>query len=155
MHLIRWALLLCGFWLLLSGFIQPLLLSFGVISVALVIITLKRMDAADSEPKRISIGSRIIFYCFWLLGQIVLSAIQVTKLIWGGSHRLSPTIARIPIKQVTHKNRVLYANSITLTPGTLSVDLQDNEVVVHALQQSSIDELQQGDMEKMITGRRS
>ncbi|MEM7260272.1 MAG: Na+/H+ antiporter subunit E, partial [Pseudomonadota bacterium] len=76
----------------------------------------------------------------------------VTKLIWGPSGKVSPTLATIDAKNVRPDCRALYANSITLTPGTLSVDLEGGDLTVHALQKSSIDELEDGFMEKKITG---
>ena len=141
MHLLKWSVLLSIFWLLLSGFIQPLLLSFGAVSVAIVVYILYRMDFVDDEPKEIGSGPQIIVYIGWLFGQIISSSIHVTKLIWGSSDKLSPSLARIPANNIKPKNRVLYANSITLTPGTLSVDLEEGEVTVHALQKESIEEL--------------
>lgn len=152
MHIGKWAVLLSVFWLLLSGYIQPLLLSFGAVSVAIVLVVLKRMDTVDQEPCNLSTGLRILRYLGWLMGEIIKSAIHVTKLVWGSSDNLSPALAKIPANNIKPKNRVLYANSITLTPGTLSVDLEDGVVTVHALQESSIEELQQGDMERKITG---
>lgn len=152
MHIGKWATVLAVFWLLLSGYIQPLLLSFGAISVAIVIVVLKRMDAVDEEPKQISLGFRPVQYTIWLLGEIIKSAVHVTKLIWGSPDKVSPALAKIPAHNIPPNKRVLYANSITLTPGTLSVDLEDGEVTVHALQEESIQELQQGSMEQKITG---
>lgn len=152
MHIGKWAVLLSVFWLLLSGYIQPLLLSFGFVSVVLVLVVLKRMDNVDRDPKQIRSGHRMLRYSIWLLGQIFSSSAHVTKLVWGSSSKLSPALAKIPVDKVPPGNRVLYANSITLTPGTLSVDLQDDTVTVHALQKSSIEELEQGDMERKITG---
>ncbi|MDX1452317.1 MAG: Na+/H+ antiporter subunit E [Oleiphilaceae bacterium] len=151
MHSGKWAILLSAFWLLLSGYIQPLLLSFGVISVALVVYVLKRMDTVDQEPKRMSSGSRMMRYLVWLLGQIMSSSIHVTKLVWGSKAELSPTLERIPAHNIPASKRALYANSITLTPGTLSVDLENDHVTVHALQKSSIDEIKEGEMERKIT----
>lgn len=150
MHIGKWAVLLSVFWLLLSGYIQPMLLSFGVISVAIVLLVLKRMDAVDKEPRKIGSVHQTIRYLVWLLGQIMNSSIHVTKLIWGPSNQISPSLVKIKANSVPPKKRVLYANSITLTPGTLSVDLKDGEITVHALQKSSIEELQQGDMERKI-----
>jgi len=150
MHLIKWAVLLTGFWVLLSGYIQPLLLSFGAVSVALVLIVLKRMDAVDNEPIPLGFGYQAVKYLFWLIGQIILSSIHVTKLIWSPKDKLSPTLAKIPVKNVVSNTSVLYANSITLTPGTLSVDLDNDEITVHALQKESIEELKQGGMENKI-----
>jgi multicomponent Na+:H+ antiporter subunit E len=152
MHIGKWAILLAIFWLLLSGFIQPLLLSFGVVSVLIVLVVLKRMDDVDQTPKHLGTGLPLTKYLFWLLGEIFKSSIHVTKLIWGSTDKVSPALSKIDVKNVPSKNRVLYANSITLTPGTLSVDLEEGEITVHALQESSIDELRKGDMEKKITG---
>lgn len=151
MHISKWAALLSVFWLLLSGYIQPLLLTFGAVSVAIVLVVLKRMDAVDQEPKHTGAGYQTIRYFMWLLGQIALSSVHVTKLIWGSSKQVSPALAKIPVANIPPQNRVLYANSITLTPGTLSVDLKNGEITVHALQESSIAELKQGQMEKKIT----
>ena len=151
MYLTKWAILLSMFWLLLSGYIQPLLLGFGAASVAAVLLILKRMNDVDKEQQHIGIGLGLIRYLPWLIGQIVNSSIQVTKLIWGAPNKVSPTLAKISAKNVPIRTRALYANSITLTPGTLSIDLTDDEITVHALQKSSIDELKQGSMEKKIT----
>jgi len=149
MYLTKWAILLSVFWLLLSGYIQPLLLGFGAASVAVVLLILKRMDDIDKEQQHI--GLRPIRYLPWLIGQIIRSSIQVTQLIWRSPVTLTPALAKVKAKDVPRHKRVLYANSITLTPGTLAVDLVDDEITVHALQESSIDELAEGDMEKKIT----
>jgi multicomponent Na+:H+ antiporter subunit E len=152
MHIGKWAALLTVFWLLLSGFVQPLLLSFGAVSVAIVLYVLKRMDEVDKELINLGAGHQIVSYFVWLLGQIVSSSIHVTKLIWGSPEKISPVLAKIDATNVLPNKRVLYANSITLTPGTLTVDLENGEVTVHALQKSSIEELEQGGMERKITG---
>lgn len=152
MHIVKWAVVLSIFWLLLSGFIEPLLLSFGAISVVIVLLILKRMDKVENEPGQIGTSIRLIRYTPWLIGQVFSSALHVTKLIWGSPDKVSPAIAKINVKDVPASSRVLYANSITLTPGTLSVDLDENEVTVHALHRSSIDDLKEGQMEKKITG---
>lgn len=151
MHLVKWSVLLALFWLLLSGIYQPLIIAFGVISVLIVIYVLKRMDETDSEPKSVATGFRIVRYFTWLTGQIIASSIHVSKLVWGNPKSLSPSLAKISVDEVPDKVRVLYANSITLTPGTLSVDIEDDEITVHALQAQSINELKEGDMEKKIT----
>ena len=138
------------FWLLLSGFLEPLLLSFGAVSVIIVLYVLKRMDEVDKESQEIGTGFQLIRYLPWLFVQIVKSSIQVTKLIWGSSEKISPVLEKISAQGVPINSRVLYANSITLTPGTLSVDLVDGEVSVHALQKSSIEELKEGLMQRKV-----
>ena len=152
MHIGLWAVVLSLFWLLLSGYIQPLLLSFGAISVFLVVLVVKRMDDVDQELKQLSFGFSIFRYIPWLLKEIFTSSIHVTKLIWSSPDKLTPTLSKVSVQNVPKEKRVLYANSITLTPGTLSVDLEDGEVTVHALQASSIEEIKEGGMEQKITG---
>lgn len=151
MHMTKWTILLSTFWLLLSGYFQPLLLAFGIASVIIVLFVLNRMDNVDQEKQEIGTGLRLMQYFPWLIWQVITSSLQVTKLIWGSTDKLSPSVAKINAKNIPPKRRALYANSITLTPGTLSVDLVDDEITVHALQKSSIEELKQEAMEKKIT----
>lgn len=128
------------------------MLVFGAVSIFVTLFVLRRMDNVDREPQHLGTGIRLIRYLPWLIGQIFSSSIHVTKLIWGSPDNVSPTLAKINAENVPPNTRALYANSITLTPGTLSVDLVDDEVTVHALQKSSIDSLKEGTMEKRITG---
>ena len=151
MYLANRALILAVFWMLLSGYFKPLMLGFGVLSVMVVLVFLKRMDEVDDEPMFISSGHRILRYAIWLLGQIALSSIHVTRLIWAPAGKLSPSLEKISVHNTLETTRVIYANSITLTPGTLSVDLEGDEITVHALQRESIEELKSGDMERKIT----
>lgn len=151
MHLFKWAILLFGFWFLLSGYTQPLLISFGVISVALVVITINRMDKVDKQPKEVSTGIRMFRYVIWLVREITKSSIDVTKLVWGPIDKLSPSLAKVKIRKIPTNTQVLYANSITLTPGTLSIDLDNEEITVHALKAKSAKKLAQGRMEKELT----
>lgn len=144
LHSAKWAILLSIFWLLLSGILEPLFLSFGAVSVAVAIFVLNRMDAVDKEQQQIGAVLRIIRYLPWLFGQIFSSSVHVTMLVWGAPNKVSPALAKINVEAVPLNLRTLYANSITLTPGTLSVDLDDREVTVHALQKSSIDKLEHG-----------
>ncbi|TKB45465.1 Na+/H+ antiporter subunit E [Thalassotalea mangrovi] len=149
-YLVTWTLILAVFWLLLSGFFKPLLLSFGLASVVLVVVLVRRMDNTDNQPQKPSLSLPFFRYIAWLLGQIVLSSSQVAKLVWGSSKRLSPTTTKLPVAHIPEDSRVLYANSITMTPGTLSVDIDDNYVTVHALREDSIKSLQGGKMANSV-----
>lgn len=151
MNLVTWAIVLTSFWLLLSGFFKPLLLSFGVLSVVLVLFLLKRMDSTDKQPQKLPFNLPFLRYITWLIGQIVLSSLEVVKLVWGNNKNISPAIAKLPVDNTPEKGRVLYANSITLTPGTLSVDIDDKHVTVHALNKKSISDLETGEMARKVT----
>ncbi|WP_394173633.1 Na+/H+ antiporter subunit E [Thalassotalea litorea] len=149
-YLTTWTFILAIFWLLLSGYFKPLLLAFGLVSVALVVLLIWRMDKTDKEPQQPSFSLRFFRYIVWLIGQVVLSSLEVTKLVWGSSKKLSPATAKLPVADIPEHSRVLYANSITMTPGTLSVDIDDDYVTVHALDEKSIKSLQQGEMASKI-----
>lgn len=151
MNIGKWTILIAGFWIFLSGYFQPLLLSFGVVSTVLVVYVLHRMNQVDNQPKSLGTGYRSLHYYFWLLIQVVKSSIHVTKLIWGAPNKVVPELEKVRFNDLPKEKQVLYANSITLTPGTLSVDLNDNEVTVHALQKKSIEQLKTGEIENKIT----
>ncbi|SET51262.1 Na+/H+ antiporter subunit E [Thalassotalea agarivorans] len=145
-YLLTWSLVLAAFWLLLSGFLKTLLLALGLVSVAIVVFLLHRMDKTDNQVHRLGINLPFLRYVFWLLGQIVISSVEVAKLVWFKQSSISPAMGKLPVEGMTDKAKVLYANSITLTPGTLSVDIDDNFITVHALDKTSISALASGDM---------
>lgn len=150
-QLISWTLILMAFWLLLSGFLKALLLSFGLASVFLVVFLLHRMNHFDRLALRLPLKYSFFRYVAWLMGQVVLSSLEVSKLVWRKNKKLAPVIAKLPVTTTSVKTRALYANSITLTPGTLSVDIDDEHVTVHALDERSIDALKAGEMARRVS----
>jgi multicomponent Na+:H+ antiporter subunit E len=94
-------------------------------------------------------GHISFFYC-WLVGKIILSNIDVVKRIWLGNKSISPCVARLPLSQKTDMGKVIYANSITLTPGTVSMDIEGTTVLVHALTAENIAELKDGEMNRRV-----
>jgi len=150
MSLFKWAFLLAIFWLLLSGFLQPLLLTFGVITVALTLVLVKRMRMLDSKAKHFGSELSLLRYIPWVLSQIMLSSLQVTKHVWTRNPKFKPVLAKIPSDAIPKNKQVLYANSITLTPGTLCVDIDETSVSVHALEEESIKALQDGEIADKI-----
>ena len=64
---------------------------------------------------------------------------------------IDPVMIRLKAGQVTEMGQVIYGNSITLTPGTITVDIDDGELLVHALTQSGADGLAEGEMDRRIT----
>ena len=127
-------LLLALAWLLWSGYFQePLLLSFGACSCALVVWLVARMDAVDGMPTQWGLIPRALLYCPWLLVEIIKSNLHVTRLILSPDLPIQPQLVRGPVSQKTDLGQVIYANSITLTPGTITLDLRDGHVLVHAI----------------------
>ena len=137
--------------MLLSGHYSPLFVGFGVVSVAFVVLLVRRMDRADGTRCEIRLrGLATARYLAWLLVQIVRANIAVARLALLPRMRLSPMLLRVPAQPRSELGRVLYANSITLTPGTVSVHLDDEEVEVHALTRAAAAELAGGEMGRRV-----
>jgi len=150
-HTISLSLSLAIFWLLNSGHNTALMLSLGAVSIFLVLYIAHRMDVIDHEAQPLHITPQIPGYYAWLIKEIILSNILVVKHIWLGNKTISPTLMTITASQKTDVGKVIYANSITLTPGTVTVSLDGDQFMVHALLRESIDDLQAGDMDRRVT----
>ena len=136
------------FWLLLSGIYTPLIITLGAVSSAFVAWIAHRMDVADHEGFPIHLGWNALTYWPWLLWEIVKANIDVARVILKKDMALSPTLVRIPASQKTELGQVTFANSITLTPGTVAISVGDGMIDVHALTAEAADELITGRMDR-------
>ena len=141
---------LFAFWLLLSGYFSPLLLALGLVSVLGVTFIVRRMDSIDGEPNLVEVSASGLRYGGWLIWAVVKSNIDVARRIWHPALPIRPTWARIDVGLTSPRQITLYANSITLTPGTLTTDVEDGHFLVHALSEDGIDDLRGGEMEKQV-----
>lgn len=152
MHTFRLIVAMCGAWLLLSGLFKTQLLILGVISVAIVVLLAFRMRVVEHRSQPVYfrfIG--ILGYWGWLMWQIVLSNVDVCKRVWSRDLDIKPTLRRIRATPDTEMGRVIYANSITLTPGTTAISFTpEDDILVHALHADSLHELEQGEMSDRI-----
>ncbi len=121
------------FWVVLSGFFTPFLLSAGALSALAVAYFAYRMDVVDHEGHPIHLGPRALAYWFWLFQEILKSAWLVSKIILDPRLPVSPTLVKFAPGQRTVVGLVIHANSITLTPGTISIAVEPGEIVVHGL----------------------
>ncbi len=117
----------------LSGYFKPMLLSLGVISIVLTVWIAKRMRILDGETAPYLTILQTLSYFRWLFIEIIKANIAVVRAVLSPDMAVSPTLVRIPTPQKTDIGKVMFANSITLTPGTVSVDIQDDHILVHAL----------------------
>jgi multicomponent Na+:H+ antiporter subunit E len=139
------------FWLAMSGYFTPFLLAAGAGSAAAVLWLARRMDVVDAEGHPIHLGLRLGLYWAWLFKEVVKSAWDVTRIIVDPGLPISPTLIRIRPSQKTSVGHVLYANSITLTPGTITVEAEPHEFLVHALTRAGADSLIEGEMDRRVT----
>ena len=142
-------LFLFGFWLLMSGHYTFLITSLGVASCLLcVYLTIKR-KFLDDEAIPIYFFPRLIQYMIWLIKEIFISNIITAKVILSKSEE--PELFSVKSSQKTNEGKVTYANSITLTPGTVTTQIKDNVFEVHALTKEFGDDVRSSDMDKMVT----
>ncbi|MCW8125954.1 Na+/H+ antiporter subunit E [Microbulbifer halophilus] len=137
-------------WLANSGHYTPLLLTFGLLSIALVVFLARRMGLVDRESQPLHLSMSLPGYYWWLFCKIVQSNLEVASCVWRGRQSIHPASARLETKLQTDLGRVLYANSITLTPGTVAVELEGDEILVHALNAGGLEELRRGEMENRV-----
>ncbi len=140
-----------GVWLLWSGYFLPLTLGFGLASVVVVVFLSFRMGLVDREGDLLALVPRFPRLGFWLMGEIFSSNLKVAQRILHPEIPVQPDIIRIEMGQKTDLGRTMYANSITLTPGTLTVGVEGNTLVVHALSRRSARWLKEGIMDKKVT----
>lgn len=151
MQIIVLFLTLAALWLLWSGLYVPLMLSLGLGSCLLVIWLVRRFETLDHESVPLHLGFGVITYWGWLLKEIVVSSWQVTKIILAKEMPISPTMTTVQSKSRGEVREVLFGNSITLTPGTLTTDIDENGLLtVHALTREGADGVVNGDMNDRI-----
>lgn len=138
-------------WLLLSGIYEPLLIILGVASCAFVALIAYRMDVVDHEGHPIHLTWRCLVYWPWLAWEIVKSNIAVAKIIVQPKLPISPRVIKVKASQADELGHVIYANSITLTPGTVSINLEGHEIEVHALAAEFAEGVENGDMDRRVT----
>lgn len=139
-------LLLLVFWLVNSGHYTPLILGLGLASIILVVVVARRMNVVDEESLPLHLTRELPNYYLWLLKELAISNFQVVRTIWQFGKNLDPAMETIEITQNSDIGRVILANSISLTPGTITTAITVESITVHALDRSSIDALKTGDM---------
>lgn len=150
LHAFSLTVVLYALWLLLSGHLEPLLLILGLASALLVVAIALRMEVIDRESHPIHLTFKLPAYWLWLGWEIVKSNLAVAKLVVMPSPAISPTVVRVKASQQSELGQVIYANSITLTPGTVSMRLEDGDIEVHALTEDLAQSLEQGDMDRRV-----
>ena len=142
---------LAFFWLSMSGHYTTFVLSLGAASVLFVVYLTRRMDFFDQDTFQFSIEWKHLGYWIWLGKEIFNANIAVAKVILSLKPKISPQMIEFRSSQKTELGLVIFANSITLTPGTVSVDIEDDKVIVHALNAELAEGVLNGEMDKKVT----
>ena len=150
MHTLSLTASLMLFWIMLSGDFGVLNLALGFVSVLLVAGIAHRMDVVDQESLPMQLSTRLPAYWAWLAIKVIKSNLDVTRRIWTPGKSISPKLVRLKLSQQTALGKVIYANSITLTPGTVTLAIEDDEILVHALTQADAAVLETGEMDRKV-----
>jgi len=149
-HVFSLALFLAALWWVLSGQATPGLLGLGLASVALVTVLAGRMAVIDHESHPIHMSGGLTVYWGRLAVEIVASNLDVLRRILAPRLRIEPHFLRVRTGQPTALGKVILANSITLTPGTVTVDVQGDELLVHALTRAGGEVVAAGQLDRLV-----
>ena len=136
-------------WLLLSGHYDPLLLTLGVLSCITCLYVTWKAKFIDEEGLPLHLLIRLPIYTVWLFKEIIKANIDTAKIII--LNNPDPQNFRVKSSQKTEAGKVTYANSITLTPGTVTTELDGDILEVHALSSDMADDVKSGVMDKKVS----
>ncbi|MBL4848320.1 MAG: Na+/H+ antiporter subunit E [Planctomycetes bacterium] len=142
---IAWILVLALFWAGLSGYAKPLLVGSGIVSIGLAYWFTR---AAGVELKDWSVPRLLwatLTYLPWLLWQVLVSNLRVIKIVWSPKLPIAPRVVEVPCDLQTATGKALFANSITMTPGTVTLSVGET-FLVHALTEKDAAALLDGSM---------
>lgn len=139
-------------WWSWSGHTEPFILGLGGVSCLVVVFCCARMGILDNETVPVWLGLRpFTRYAPWLVCKIIVANLDVAWRIVQRRMPIEPTMLTVHSTQRTELGRVILANSITLTPGTVSVDLQGQQIRVHALAQAAAAENGASEMDLRVS----
>ena len=149
-HTINLGVLLFALWVGLSGHLNVLMLSLGFASTLLIVYLAHRMDVVDEEIYPAHMTILLIRFWVFLAKEVILANIDVIKRIFKPGKNISPQLFELPLTQQTDLSRVIYANAITMTPGTVSVNLDKKTITVHTLSIEAAEDLRSGRMARAV-----
>jgi multicomponent Na+:H+ antiporter subunit E len=144
------ALILAIVWFAFSGNFQIFYLTLGLSSIILVFITIRKMHDTPEHTWVHYFNWRLPVYLVWLIYEIIKSAIEVSTYIWQKNPDIQPEFLWIESHQTDVVGTTIYASSITLTPGTVSVKINKNKIYVHSLTENAREGLRSNIMAKKV-----
>ncbi len=148
-------LLLAAAWLLWSGLFKPLLIALGALSCALTLYLVRRMGFFDKETFVFRYDLRLLGFWAWLGREIVRSSLEVARVVLRRNMDLQPKVVALDASELDPVDQALLGNSLTLTPGTLALDVHGGRLLVHALTPDGAADLREGEMQRRVTALRS
>lgn len=154
-RIVLMAALLAAAWILWSGFFTPLLLGLGALSCALVVYLSNRMHLFDKDVYALRLSLRLFRFWAWLAGEVIRSSLEVSRVVLSPRLPISPTLVEIESGSSHPVDRAILGNSIILTPGTLTLNIEGQCLTVHALTRQGAEALAAGEMNRRVSALRS
>ena len=137
-------------WLLWSGLYNPLLVTLGVLSSLLVLFLARRMGFFERRVYSLHLIARLMPFWGWLGGQLIRSNLDVARVVLSPGLPISPEIVRIRAEASSPVGQAILGNAITLTPGTVTLDDHEGELIVHCLTREGAEALREGEMNRRV-----
>jgi len=134
----------------MSGHFEGLILVMGAGSVLLAVWLANKMKLVDDEGIPTQIAPGIVPYGFWLLGEVVKSNLAVGRIILSRDGRIAPEVLEVEDGQSNDVARTIFANCITLTPGTVTLESDGKVMRVHALRDDIAGDVKEGEMSRRV-----
>jgi multicomponent Na+:H+ antiporter subunit E len=144
------AVILIAAWLLWSGLYKPLLLALGAFSCALTVVIAKRMGFFDTDVFFFRYNLKLFGFWAWLGREIIKSSLEVARIVLAPKLRIDPQVIEVDASDLEPVDQALLGNSITLTPGTLTLDVHEGRLLVHALTSESAASVLGGEMKRRV-----
>jgi multicomponent Na+:H+ antiporter subunit E len=147
--------LMAAVWSVWSGMFKPFFLVAGALSCVATLVLVARMRVVDREGQPVHLKLRAPLYWLWLLKEMVQSSLRVAYLTLAPSLPINPSFGWVKSSLSDDIAHTIYANSITLTPGTVATDVEKlsgdvAQIYIHALEKASLDDLAEGRMERHV-----
>jgi multicomponent Na+:H+ antiporter subunit E len=135
---------LMAFWLIMSGIYQPMQIAQGVVSVVIVIAINHKLKQHKFFEDEMDDLSQLRFqytpiFLIWLIIEIVKAGLHVANVIINPNRSIETYILKFKVDLPSAHAKMILGNSITLTPGTLTIDITGDEYTVHALTPKSFE----------------
>ncbi|MFT7140752.1 MAG: multicomponent Na+:H+ antiporter subunit E [Sulfitobacter sp.] len=149
-QLLLLTLVLSVAWLLWSGLYKPLLIGLGSVSVGVTLIFAVRMKFFEHTEGLAQMAIRLPGYWLWLLGEILKSSVQVSRIVLSPSLPIQPRLVKLVCKSSDELPQVILGNSITLSPGTITIDIDETEVLVHCIDEAGAQDMESGELLRRV-----
>ncbi len=141
---------LLAVWLLESGIYRADVVTYGVLSCLGIVLLSRRMGIVDSEALPVHLTVRGLAYVPWLVAEVAKANVDVARRVLSPQLPISPEVFEVTASQESDLGQVFYANSITLTPGTVSILVGDGKITVHAIAREPAEGLREGTMDRRV-----